>query len=70
MYIQYIPIFLQSTNHIVAKKLLDEKSRDYVVSRRVAKEYEAVTRGLLKGGTAVPPNGSPEEMQQVRLDIQ
>jgi cleavage stimulation factor subunit 3 len=57
----------QNINHMVAKKLLDEKSRDYVVSRRVAKEYEAVTRGLLKGGIAVPPTGSPEEIQQLSL---
>ncbi|XP_062507922.1 cleavage stimulation factor subunit 3-like isoform X2 [Corticium candelabrum] len=59
--------FEQSTNQIVAKKLLDEKSRDYVISRRVAKEYEAVTRGLMKGSAAVPPTGSSEELQQLAM---
>ena len=34
-------------------------------ARRVAKEYEAVTRGLNKMSPSVPPTGSQEELKQV-----
>ena len=36
-------------------------------SRRVAKEYEAVTRGLNKSNPSVPPSGSQDEVKQVEL---
>ena len=59
--------FEQSINPVIAEKLTQERSRDYMNARRVAKEYEAVTRGLNKSAPSVPPTGSQEEMKQVEL---
>ena len=49
--------FEQSINPMIAEKLTQERSRDYMNARRVAKEYEAVTRGLNKTHPSVPPTG-------------
>ena len=54
-------------NEIIAKKLLEERSRDYQNARRVAKDYEATTRGLTRGAPAVPPQNSAEERQQIEM---
>ncbi len=59
-------VFEQGINPIIAEKMTAERSRDYMNARRVAKEYEAVTRGLNKSAPCVPPTGSQEEMKQVR----
>ena len=50
---------------MIAEKLTAEKSRDYMNARRVAKEYEAITRGLDRGFLSLPPCGSIEEIKQV-----
>ena len=57
--------FEQSINPMIAEKLTQERSRDYMNARRVAKEYEAVTRGLIKSNASVPPSGSQDENKQV-----
>ena len=49
--------FEQSINPMIAEKLTQERSRDYMNARRVAKEYEAVTRGLNKSQPSIPPSG-------------
>merc|ERR1719445_978914 len=59
--------FEQSINPMIAEKLTQERSRDYMNARRVAKEYEAVTRGLNKSNPSVPPTGSQDEAKQVEL---
>jgi len=59
--------FEQGINPIFAEKATQERSRDYMNARRVAKEYEAVTRGLNKQAASVPPTGSTEENKQVEL---
>jgi len=59
--------FEQSINPMIAEKLTQERSRDYMNARRVAKEYEAVTRGLNKMTPSIPPTGSQEELKQVEL---
>jgi len=59
--------FEQSINPMIAEKLTQERSRDYMNARRVAKEYEAVTRGLNKMSPSVPPTGNQEELKQVEL---
>ena len=59
--------FEQSINPMIAEKLTQERSRDYMNARRVAKEYEAVTRGLNKSNPSVPPSGSQDENKQVRV---
>ena len=57
--------FEKSINPMIAEKLTQERSRDYMNARRVAKEYEAVTRGLNKSNPSVPPTGSQDELKQV-----
>ena len=57
--------FEKSINPMIAEKLTQERSRDYMNARRVAKEYEAVTRGLNKSNPSVPPTGSQDEHKQV-----
>jgi len=54
-------------NPAIAEKMTHEHSRDYMNARRVAKEYEAVTRGLNKQAVSVPPTGSSDENKQVEL---
>ncbi|XP_021945266.1 protein suppressor of forked [Folsomia candida] len=59
--------FEQGINPIIAEKMSMERSRDYMNARRVAKEHEAITRGLNRSFPSVPPTGSPEEVRQVAL---
>jgi len=59
--------FEQNINPIIAEKMGMERSRDYMNARRVAKELEAVTRGLNRSAPSVPPTGHPEEIKQVYL---
>ncbi|XP_038072153.1 cleavage stimulation factor subunit 3-like [Patiria miniata] len=54
-------------NPIIAKKMIDDRSRSYMNARRVAKEYEAVTKGLNRNNPAVPPSGTLDESKQVEL---
>jgi len=46
--------FEKGINPILAEKMM-ERSRDYMRARRVAKEYEAIVRGLNKTAPCVPP---------------
>ncbi|KAG8193841.1 hypothetical protein JTE90_029573 [Oedothorax gibbosus] len=57
----------QGINNIIADKMIQDRSRDYMNARRVAKEYEAVTRGLNRNAPSTPPQGTPEEIKQVDL---
>ncbi|XP_043289608.1 protein suppressor of forked isoform X2 [Venturia canescens] len=59
--------FEQNINPIIAEKMAIERSRDYMNARRVAKELEAVTRGLNRSAPSVPPTGHAEEIKQVEL---
>uniref|UniRef100_T1J5R7 Cleavage stimulation factor subunit 3 n=1 Tax=Strigamia maritima TaxID=126957 RepID=T1J5R7_STRMM len=63
---EYI-LYEQSINTILADKMIADRSRDYMNARRVAKEYEAVTRGLNRNAPSIPPQNSPEEAKQVEL---
>lgn len=57
--------FEQGINPIIAEKMSMERSRDYMNARRVAKEHEAITRGLNRNFPSTPPTGSTEEIRQV-----
>nr|CAB3234132.1 cleavage stimulation factor subunit 3 [Phallusia mammillata] len=57
----------QGINPIIAKKMVDDKTREYSNARRAAKELEAMTRSLQRHNPATPPNGSSEESRQVML---
>jgi len=43
----------------------EDRSRDYMNARRVAKEYEVITKGLNKNAASVPPQNTPDEVKQV-----
>ena len=58
--------FEQGINPMIAEKFIAEKSRDYMTARRVAKEYEAITRGIDRSFLSLPPCGSIDEIKQVR----
>ncbi|KAI8772672.1 cleavage stimulation factor subunit 3-like [Biomphalaria glabrata] len=56
-----------SINNLIAKKMIDDRSREYMSARRVAKEYEVATRGLDKNAPSVPPQNTYNEIKQVEL---
>ncbi|RWS21643.1 cleavage stimulation factor subunit 3-like protein, partial [Leptotrombidium deliense] len=57
----------QGINQIIAEKMIADRSRDYMNARRVAKEYEAVTKGLNRNAPSLPPSSRPEDLKQVSL---
>lgn len=59
--------FEQNVNPILAERMTADRSRDYLNARRVAKEYEAITRGLNKLAPSVPASGATEEQKQIEL---
>ena len=46
--------------------MLDDRTREYLNARRVAKEFETMTRSLQRHNPACPPSGSTEEAKQVQ----
>ena len=56
----------QTVNKTGAKKMIESVSRQYMNAKRSANECDGFTRGLVRGGTSVPLQGSPQETQQVR----
>ena len=59
--------FEQSVNPLIAKKMQEEKGRDYMNARRVTREYENMTKALSRNTPAVPPRNLPSEANQVEL---
>eukprot|EP00096_Caligus_rogercresseyi_P003916 TRINITY_DN1779_c0_g1_i1.p1 TRINITY_DN1779_c0_g1~~TRINITY_DN1779_c0_g1_i1.p1 ORF type:complete len:728 (+),score=123.76 TRINITY_DN1779_c0_g1_i1:561-2744(+) len=59
--------FEQGINPIIAEKMTSERSKDYMNARRVSKEYETCTRGLIKTAPCVPPCSSISELKQVEF---
>ncbi|XP_077568730.1 cleavage stimulation factor subunit 3 isoform X3 [Stigmatopora nigra] len=57
----------EGINIHLAKKMIEDRSRDYMNARRVAKEYETVMKGLDRNAPSVPPQNSPQEAQQVDM---
>ncbi|XP_034044698.1 cleavage stimulation factor subunit 3 isoform X2 [Thalassophryne amazonica] len=57
----------EGINVHLAKKMIEDRSRDYTNARRVAKEYETVMKGLDRNAPSVPPQNSPQEAQQVEM---
>ncbi|CAH8634485.1 unnamed protein product [Schistosoma intercalatum] len=60
-------MYENSINPLIAKKFTEERSRDYMNARRVAKEYEVITKGLSRTMPSVPPQNTPYEAKQVEL---
>ncbi|XP_054160446.1 cleavage stimulation factor subunit 3-like [Oppia nitens] len=57
----------QNINQMIAEKMIADRSKDYMNARRVAKEFEAVTRGLNRNAPAIPPQNTSDEAKQVEL---
>lgn len=57
----------QSINPIIAEKMVQDRSRDHMNARRVAKEWEVNIRGLNRAWPAIPPTFSLEELRQVEI---
>jgi len=57
----------QSINPIIAEKMVQDRSRDHMNARRVAKEWEITIRGLNRSWPAIPPSFSPEEQRQIEI---
>lgn len=59
--------FERSINLNIAEKFSNDRAKDYMNARRVAKEYESITRGLNRNAPSVPPNGSMDEVKQLEI---
>lgn len=59
--------FEQSISPIIAEKMVQDRSRDHMNARRVAKEWEVTIRGLNRSWAATPPSFSSEEARQIEI---
>ncbi|XP_051824428.1 cleavage stimulation factor subunit 3-like [Antechinus flavipes] len=57
----------ESINIHLAKKMIEDRSRDYMNARRVSKEYEIIMKGLDRNAPSVQPQNTPQEAQQVEM---
>lgn len=59
----------KNINHHIAEKMTTDRSKDYMKARAVAKELEAVTRGLNKSAPSLPPSSllSSEDSRQLQI---
>ncbi|KAJ1361978.1 hypothetical protein KIN20_021376, partial [Parelaphostrongylus tenuis] len=57
----------KSINPTLAEKLISERNKEYQVSKKIAKQLEAVTRGVNRQAVSVPPRGTAPEMKQVEM---
>jgi cleavage stimulation factor subunit 3 len=44
--------------------MIDDRSREFMTVRKIAKEYENVTRNLDRNSPCFPPQGTSEELRQ------
>jgi cleavage stimulation factor subunit 3 len=44
--------------------MIDDRSREFMMVRKISKEYENVTRNLDRNSPCFPPQGTPEEIKQ------
>jgi len=54
-------------NPLIAKRMIDDRSKEFMTVRKIAKEYENVTRNLDRNSPSIPPQGTPEEIKQKQL---
>lgn len=61
---------VKGVNPALAKKMLEERQRDYMNARRVVREMESVTRGLMRAAPALPPRALSFDLHsQVRYIV-
>ncbi|XP_067946959.1 cleavage stimulation factor subunit 3-like isoform X2 [Watersipora subatra] len=56
-----------SINPIIAKKMIEERSKEYSNAKRVAREYDVHSQGIIRSVPSIPPQNTPEELRQVEL---
>lgn len=54
----------EGINIHLAKKMIEDRSRDYMNARRVAKEYETVMKGLDRNAPSVPPQNTLKKLSR------
>ena len=59
--------FETSVNQVLAKKMQEDKVKEYQNARRVAKEYEVITKGINKNALSVRPRNNAEDNRQLEL---
>lgn len=59
--------FEQGVDQRIAEKMVQDRSRDHMNARRVAKEWEVTIRGLNRSNPAVPPIFSQDELRQIDI---
>lgn len=57
-------IFENLINPLIAKRMIDDRSKDFMTVRKIAKEYENVTRNLDRSSPSFQPQGTQEEIKQ------
>ena len=43
---------------MIAKRMIDDRSREFMTVRKISKEYESITRNLERNAPSFPPTGS------------
>uniref|UniRef100_A0A183CKR1 mRNA guanylyltransferase n=1 Tax=Globodera pallida TaxID=36090 RepID=A0A183CKR1_GLOPA len=59
--------FEKGINSTLAEKMIAEANKDYQIARKMAKQYEQVTRGINRQAISIPPRGTSAEMKQAEL---
>ena len=58
-------VVMQGINPIIAKKMIEERSKDYSNAKRVAREFDVQNKGIIRSIPSVPPQNTAEELKQV-----
>ncbi|CAF0768409.1 unnamed protein product [Brachionus calyciflorus] len=56
--------FENQINPLIAKRMIDDRSREFMTVRKISKEYENVTKYLDRNSPCFPPQGTVEELRQ------
>lgn len=56
--------FENQINPLIAKRMIDDRSREFMVVRKISKEYENVTRNLDRNAPCLQPQGTSDEIKQ------
>jgi len=60
-------IFENLINPLIAKRMIDDRSKEFITVRKIAKEYENVTRNLERNMPSLSPQGTQDETKQKQL---
>jgi cleavage stimulation factor subunit 3 len=60
-------VFENQINVHIAKRMIDDRSREFTIVRKISKDYENVTRYLDRNMPALPPQSTNDESKQKTL---